>query len=219
MNDQIEKLLFERGADIVRFVDISGLPAEQTQGFPKAVIFCKALSKELIIAVRDGEKTGHEFADIEHETDMTADLLADYLIEKGYRAYSQSENSNEQSGNYDEETLSSRLPHKTLALLARIGYIGKSDLLITEKFGSAVSMCSVLTDAPVVPENYAVVSAGCGDCGICKGVCPGGVIFGNEWSEEVGRDGVVDVYKCECALKCVVNCPKTLAYAEQGGEE
>ena len=219
MNDKIEKLLFEKGADIVRFVDISGLPSEQTQGYTKAIIFCAALPKEFILAVRNGEKTGYEFADIEHETDVTADLLAGFIIDKGYRAYSQSEMSNEQSGNYDEETLSSRLPHKTIALLAGIGYIGKNDLLITEEFGCAISMCSVLTDAPVVSERNTVISAECGDCDICKVICPGGVITGNEWSENSGREGVVDVHKCDCALKCVVNCPKTLAYAEQGGEK
>jgi len=216
MNDQIEKLLSEKGADIVRFADISGLPAEQTQGFAKAIVFCVAFSKDFILAVRNGEMTGHEFADMEHETDALADQLAEYLRDQSCRAYSQSENSNEQNGNYNEETLSSRLPHKTIARLAGIGYIGKNNLLITEEFGCAFSMCSVLTDAPVIAENHIVNNAECGDCDICKEVCPDGAIAGNEWSESAGREGVVDVFKCDCVLKCVVNCPKTLAYAEQG---
>ena len=217
MNKRIEGLLFERGADIVRFVDISGLPEEQTQGFAKAVVFCGAFSKDFIIAVRDGEKTGYEFSAMERETDMTADWLADFLRDEGYRAYSQSEFSIEQSGSYDEDALSSRLPHKTIARLAGLGYIGKNNLLINEEFGCAFSMCSVLTDAPVVPESHAIVFAECGDCDVCKEVCPGNAIAGNEWSESAGREGVVDVFKCKCALKCIVNCPKTLAYAGQGG--
>ena len=217
MNSQIEKLLFKRGVNTVRFVDVSGLPEEQTQGFPKAIIFYTVFSKEFIIAVRDGERTGHEFADIEHGTDALADWLAEYLREKGYRAYSQSEKSNEQSGNYEEENLSTSLPHKTIARLAGIGYIGKNNLLITEEFGCAISMCSVLTDAPVVPESHTIISAECGDCDICKEICPGGAIAGNEWSESVGREYMADVFKCNCAIKCVVNCPKTLAYAEQEG--
>lgn len=37
MDTEIKNALFERGADIVRFVDISKLSAKQTQGFSKAI--------------------------------------------------------------------------------------------------------------------------------------------------------------------------------------
>jgi len=212
MNNEIKELLFERDVDIVRFVDISGLPVEQTQGFANAIAFCKRLPKEFIIDVRDGEQNGHEFAEMEHETDALADWLAEYLRGKGYRVYSQSEESNEGSGNYDKSTMSSTLPHKTIAGLAGIGYIGKNNLLITEEFGCAISMCTVLTDAPVESDNQSIIPSGCGDCEICKEVCPGGAITGNGWSQGAGRDEVVDVYRCNCALKCIVNCPKTMEY-------
>ena len=206
----------EKGVDIVRFVDISSLPQTQTQGFTKAIVFCLALSKEFIIAIRDGKETGHdEFVEKEHEADALADWLAEYLQRKGYRSYSQSEQSNSQTGNYDYLTSTSRLPHKTIARLAGIGFIGKNNLLINKNFGCAFSMCTVLTDAPVTAESYSLVSSACGGCEICKDVCPNGAILGNEWSEYTGREGVIDVSKCRCPLKCMVHCPQTLNYATQ----
>ena len=213
VNRKIEELLFERGADIVRFVDISGLPASQTQGYKSAILFCMALPKDFIFAIRAGEKREQVFVDKEHETDAIADWLADYLAQQGYKSYSQSEKSHGQNGNYDEKTRTSRLPHKTIARLAGTGYIGKNNLLINEKFGCAFSMCTVLTDAPVAAEKHPLVLSSCGDCNICKQVCSDNAILGNEWSESAGREGVVDVFKCTCALKCMVNCPKTLKYA------
>ena len=216
MNEQIEGFLYERGADVVRFVDISGLPANLTQGFATAVLFCMALSRDFVIAALDIETLEHdEFVEKEHETDTVADMLAEYIQEQGYRAYSQSERSNEQSGNYCEETQACTLPHKTIARLAGLGYIGKNNLLVTEEYGCAFSMCTVLTDAPVTTESHVPVPSGCGGCDICRQVCPSGAIVGSEWSESTGREGVVDVFKCKCALKCMVNCPKTLRYARQ----
>ena len=214
MNNEIEHFLYGQGVDIVRFVDISGLPPEQTHGFGKAVLFCMALSKEFISAVRDGTLAGDdEFTDKEKETDSIADRLAAYLEGKSCRARSQSENSIEENGDYDEDTMASRLPHKTIARLAGLGCIGKNNLLITEEYGCAISMCAVLTDAPVQTEEHPLLPAKCGGCDICRAVCPGHAILGAEWTESAGRDAIVDVRKCACPLKCVVNCPFTLEYA------
>ncbi|MCL1809051.1 MAG: epoxyqueuosine reductase [Clostridiales bacterium] len=210
----VEKMLFEKGADIVRFVDVSGLPAVQTQGFAAAVVFCMALSKEFIASVHKGEEIEHdEFVEKEHETDALADWLADYLRQKGHEAYSQSEKSHTQSGNYDEATHTSILPHKTIARLAGIGYIGKNNLLITKEYGCGFSMCTVLTNAPIATGKYPLDASRCGKCDACKQICSENAITGNKWSKTRGREWVVDVYKCTCALKCMVNCPKTLKYA------
>lgn len=214
--NNIKKLLSEKGANIVRFVDISSLPANQTQGYMKAIVFCMALSKEFIIAMRDGVKIDRdEFVEKEHETDALADWLAEYLRQIGYRAYSQSEDSHQRNGNFDAKTRSSRLSHKTIARLAGIGYIGKNNLLITEEYGCGFSMCTVLTDAPITTENHPPLLSKCGHCDICTQVCAENAILGNEWSELTGREGVFDVDKCTCALKCMVHCPQTLRYALQ----
>ena len=41
------------------------------------------------------------------------------------------------------------LPHKTIATRAGIGWIGKSALLVTAKYGSAIRLSSILTDTPI----------------------------------------------------------------------
>jgi len=216
MNNEITELLYERGADIVRYADISDLPTSLTQGYKKAVVFCLALSRDFIIAMRDGLSVEHdEFVEKEVKADALADWLAEYLKQKGYLAYSQSEENNCKNGNFDVKTKSSKLPHKTIALLAGIGYIGKNNLLINDEYGCAICLCTVLTDAPIVTANNPVVITKCSDCDICKHICPENAIFGNEWSEVTRREGVIDVFRCTCTLKCMVYCPQTLKYALQ----
>ena len=202
--------------DLVRFVDISALPTNQTQGFQKAVLFCTALSKEFIISVRNGEEVDYdEFGEKEHKTDALADLLAEFLRQKGYGAYSQSEKSHLKNNNFDVITQSSILPHKTIARIAGIGYIGRNNLLITKEYGCAFSMCTVLTNAPLITKNHPLVLSKCGECDICKRICSTNAIFGNDWAENTGREGICDVIKCTCEYeyKCMVNCPQTLKYA------
>lgn len=132
MNNEIQTLLHKKGANIVRFVDISSLSTTKTQGFTKAIVFLMALSREFIRAIRDDIKPEcDEFVDKEHAADGLADWIAEYLQQKGFRAYSQSEESNWQNGNYDDKTRSSRLPHKTIARLAGLGLRMENPFMIS----------------------------------------------------------------------------------------
>ncbi|MBN2851202.1 MAG: 4Fe-4S binding protein, partial [Clostridia bacterium] len=191
MNLELQRELFDRGADIVRFLDISELPEKQTQGFNKAILFCMVLSKQFVRDMRNNKKTDHdEFIEKEQKSDELADWLANYIQQKGYHAYSQSEKNNEKTGNYNSETRSSNLPHKTIARIAGLGFIGKNNLLVTEDYGCAFSMCTVLTDAPIITEKHMVIPSKCGVCNICKDICPSNAIKGNEWSIPGNREDI-----------------------------
>ncbi len=216
MNEEIRKELKERNVDIVRFIDVSELSKKQTQGFAKAILFGMALSQKFILNILGNlpiEKD--EFLEQEAEVDRLADWLAAFIQQKGYQAYSQSEKNHIQNGNIDEKTLTSILPHKTIARLGGLGFIGKNNLLITEDYGCAFSMCTVLTDAPVSTENSLIIASKCGACKICKNVCPTGAIHGKEWVQDGGRELLIDISKCRCPLKCMINCPWTLKYAQK----
>lgn len=96
-----------------------------------------------------------------------------------------------------------------------IGWIGKSNLLITKEYGSALCLCTVLTDAPFTTENKQILLPKCGKCTRCKDICPTGSIQGNIWMPDSNRDLIVDVYHCCGCLKCLVNCLWTQKYMKQ----
>jgi ferredoxin len=148
MDTDLKTAMYDRGADVVRFVDISELSPRQTQGFTKAIIFCLPLSKEFVTDVYNNIKVEQDdYLEKEQKVNELAEWLASYIQQKGYRAYAQSENNNLQK------------------------------------------------------------------CDICKRICPAKAIHGNEWTQEGGRENLVDVFRCSCPLKCMVNCPWTLRYA------
>ncbi|MCL1927069.1 MAG: hypothetical protein FWF95_08100, partial [Syntrophorhabdaceae bacterium] len=205
MDDNIKKELLERGADIIRFVDISCFSKEQTLGFEKAVLFCMALSKKYIIDTHSGlpvDINNDEFLKKEHKVEELADWLAGYIRQKGFRAHSQSEKNNLKNGYVEQAYINlelqqgiSILPQKSIARVAGLGFIGKSNLLITEDYGSALCICSVLTDVPVITENQPIIQSMCGACEACIENCPANAICGSEWTISGRRDDIIDVSK------------------------
>ena len=89
------------------------------------------------------------------------------------------------------------------------------NLLVTHEFGSAICMCPVLTDAPLKTVLHTPLNSLCGNCSICKDICPVKAIEGNTWNIKTPRDELVDVYKCNMCLKCLVHCPWTQIYMKK----
>ncbi len=66
------------------------------------------------------------------------------------------------------------LSHKRVARLAGLGWIGRNNLLVNERFGSRVRLITVLTDLPL--EIDFPTTRDCGACRACLSVCPAGAI-------------------------------------------
>ncbi len=206
MYNELVTKLNNRGANLIKVVDISQLSDEENRGYNAAIIIGVVLSPEYIFRQSIENIIDHsEFEQKEQLADELAEWAADFLIAKGYHSLAQSERRLNDE-NFNVNTKTSLLPHKKLAILAGLGWIGKSNLLVTQEYGSALCMCTVLTNAPLPTENKPIMNPKCGNCTICKDVCPAGVIHGTIWERGMNRDLIVDVYHCEGCLKCLVNC-------------
>lgn len=214
MYKELVTKLNTRGASLIKIVDISQLSDEENRGYNAAIIIGVVLNPEYIFRQSIENIIDHsEFEQKEHLADELAEWAADFLIARGYRSLAQSERRLNDE-NFNVNTKTSLLPHKKLAILAGLGWIGKSNLLVTQEFGSALCMCTVLTNAPLPTENRPIMNPKCGNCTICKDVCPTGVIHGTTWEQGMNRDLIVDVYHCEGCLKCLVNCCWTKKFAK-----
>ena len=207
LNTEIKELLTKAGVAFVHFVDVSEFLPEQNRGLNTAILFGLALSPEFIAEVASNEnyvreliqanrQDDDEFSQKELKVGRMADDLGKFLQDQGYRAWSQSDKNQEENGDYDSKNHTTPLPHKTIAVKADLGWIGKHDLLINREWGSAISMCAVLTNAPLQFEIAPEMLSRCGNCAICKEVCETGAISGKSWSKGIGRDELVDVQKC-----------------------
>ena len=201
LNEIWEQHLKNKGADFVCFVDASVLPADAVDGYSCVVFFGKALSREYINALRADEKPKtKEVINTERKMDTLAVKLANQLESEGYDSIA--------------KLKFGRLPHKTVALNAGLGFIGKNNLLVTYRYGCAVLFGKVLTTAPFATMSVLPMAPQCGGCTGCVDACPTKALHGKTWSVATTRDEIMVRKLCTLCLKCMLWCPYTEKYAK-----
>ena len=185
-----------RGAVFCRAVSLEGMDKAQTRGYRYGVV----MGWEL--------KNAYDFAEGEMRADRAADAIESWLRAQHFDAMSQSERSIAEHALFDAETHSSPLPHKTLAVRAGFGWIGRNNLLVTDSYGCRLTLSTVLTNAPLTAEEAVQMPNRCGSCMACVRACPVNALSGKKWTPQTQRDKIVDVEACRLCLKCMQVCPK-----------
>jgi epoxyqueuosine reductase len=93
-------------------------------------------------------------------------------------------------------TLRYRFSHKMAATRSGLGWIGKTDLLVTHAFGPRVRLATVLTASPAGPLGVPITESQCGDCEVCVDACPARAATGEAWRVEIDRDSFYDAFRC-----------------------
>lgn len=227
LNQEIKNRLKNQGATLIRFVSVSHLDEKQNRQLPNAIVFAIPLTAEYLRTVFDNPNyvqeriddnfnfDDDEYLQTENKAGEIADGLARFLTDKNYKALSQSDEALLADGMFNPETKESVLPHKTIALLSGLGWIGKNNLFITPEYGAAQCLGTVLTDAPLETVLNAPLLPKCGNCAICADVCEKYVLKRKTWNISVPRDEIVDVYGCSTCFKCLVHCPRTQMYLKE----
>lgn len=223
IEEEIIRILTEKEAGFIRFTNITELPSEQNRGLPRAVSFGLPLTQLYVQKVKEtpdyvqtiiaqNQIGEDEFSLKELKAGELADQIAELLVSEGYQAYSLSDNNVIATHAWDEENLRTLLPQKTIAVMSGAGWIGKNNLLITPAYGPALTLGTVLTDAPLPTASTQPVESKCGTCRICTDICPMKAIYGKAWEKHIPREERIDVHKCTTCLKCMVHCPYTRKY-------
>lgn len=225
MDDPKSRLRAE-GASMVGHADLRVLPSDVREGMPRGVAIAVALNPTVIAGIREGP-TKPYYAEYNRANELLGELAgcaAALLQQRGHRAIPMAAT----NVGIDPATLSTRLPHKTVATRAGLGWIGKCALLVAEPFGSAVRVTSVLTDAEL-PVGEPVETSRCRDCAACVDVCPGNAPSGQQWRPGIERDAFFDAHACRRAARsmaarvaiedsvcgmCIAACPWTRKYVE-----
>lgn len=75
-----------------------------------------------------------------------------------------------------QDKLHGSIPHRAVALMSGLGWIGKSSLLVTKQFGPRVRLSTILTTAELEADQ--MEGNLCGDCVECIEACPADAIKG-----------------------------------------
>lgn len=224
LNERIMAMLKEQGGDLVGFADIADLPDDMTEGLPVAVSIAVKLDPSVVSEISHGptDRYYQEYRKVNKLLGNLCRQIADLLIACGRQAKAIEATTEK----FDAHTLSVPVQHKTIATRAGLGWIGKSALLITEEYGSAVRLGSVLTDAEL-QTGEPVNTSRCGGCRRCVDCCPAGAIAGSDWSVGAPRESIYDAFTCRdtainlskhqgidstiCGI-CINVCPWTQKY-------
>jgi epoxyqueuosine reductase QueG len=225
VTEALRELLCAQGVSCFGFADLRRLPSDKRGGYPFGVAFGLTWDTDVLLGIEAGPTPAYHdnYNSLNARLDELSLLVEGYLESRGFKAYA---NTRERVGMGGDEYVT-RLPHKTVATLAGLGWIGKSALLITEEFGSGLRISSVLTNAPLT-AGTPIIEGRCGDCDVCRDLCPGGAIAGRPWSPALERSEFLDAQACArtaqrrslatigqkvtlCGL-CVLSCPWTQRY-------
>ena len=202
----LEQLLIElndRGAHMIRSLDISSLPSEIRRGLDYAIVYTIPLHPQ-------DKWDWSTFDHAEKKGEALAKWLTQEIISLGYEAYPHTlENV------FNSRTLRSPLPNKTLAVLAGLGWIAKNALLISPEYGSALSIAAVLTSIVLPAQNMPTIASRCGDCTICQKVCTPGALKGQLWKPGLLRKQLLDAPQCTECFQCLAQCPWTQRYHQR----
>jgi len=225
LSRDLSELLRKEGCNIFGFADLRCLPSEHRFGFDYGILIGLSYTKEAMEENKNNKPQRYysEMADINKRLPRLANIAADFLTKQGYRAHAKTaEVVSEEKTNYFFNTI---LPHKTVATLSGVGWIGKCAMLVTKEAGSALRLVTVLTNAPLECGTPITKSKCPPSCMVCVNICPGKAPLGGIWEVGVGRDEFFDPEACYAAARarakeylgvneticgqCVSHCPFT----------
>ena len=227
LSESLRSALVDEGATLVGYADLTELPEDGRHGMPRGVSIARALDPEIIASIRTGPNKAYRALYDSANEFLTglSHFCAERIEEAGYKAVPRDATHQD----VDWETASTKLPHKTVATRAGLGWIGKCALLITGEYGAAVRLTSVYTDAPLEVGD-AVNESKCGDCVECHDICPGNAVSGINWAVGMTREDFFDAFACRDAARdhapepdvticgrCIPACPRTLGYLKRVG--
>lgn len=96
----------------------------------------------------------------------------------------------------NETELLALFSFKYAATRAGIGWIGRNDVVITERYGPRVRLSAVLIDAPF-EYGEPITESRCPDgCILCVEACPCKALKGMTWNANADRSEIIDYHRC-----------------------
>jgi len=195
----LEELIKGLSLDLHGYASVGGLFGGKWEDWPCAISVGVALPKAAMKGVAEGPTADYYKAYHLANACLNREVKAveSWLWDRGYaaEAFPATVTLEELNTNLGEG-LTAPVQHKTVATRAGLGWIGKSGLLVTRRYGPRVRLATVFTDAPL-PLGRPIEDCRCGSCMRCVESCPARAIRGASWRAGMPRDELVDARACE----------------------
>jgi len=196
----VENHLIPKQDYIFGFADLQGLLPKKYSGYRFGIAIGKRLDDMIINNLTDGPTIEYfnHYTDVNKQlAELTKEIQKELLI---YDIYSLPVIPTISAGSKQYvkylKWLSYDISHKMVATRAGLGWIGKTDLLITKEFGPRIRLVTLLLKQDPGCKIKPVVKSRCGKCNICVLKCPAQASTGLLWNVSVHRDVFFNAFKC-----------------------
>jgi epoxyqueuosine reductase len=184
----------------IGFASLSGLLASEFSHYSYGISLARKLDDSIIDSIYQGPTIEyfnlyHQINnELNHKTQEITILLKNANIEA--LPIKATVYENELDDDY-RNTLCYPLSHKMVATRAGLGWIGKTDLMVTSRFGPRVRLASILMTTGISPPGNPISESQCGECTVCVDRCPAQAATGQLWTTEIDRNKFYDPVKCK----------------------
>ncbi|MCX7679871.1 MAG: 4Fe-4S dicluster domain-containing protein [Spirochaetes bacterium] len=194
MND----ILFAYGCDIFGWADLTLCMPLRFRDTPFALSIGCALDKAIVSSLCDGptEKYLLHYRATNEKLSRIVHMVVENLQSRGARSIAIPPTVSEKELDGISQTLRYHFSHKMAATRAGLGWIGKSDLFISKKFGPRLRLATVLCERPFGEIGTPIEKNFCGSCTRCVDACPAKAANGMGWHVGVDRDEFFNAYAC-----------------------
>ena len=186
---------------IFGFADLRGLLINKFDGYKYGISIGKRLDNKIVDNLDNGPTLEYydHYNQINKELEDLSVKIQSELNRIGFNSFAIKPTISKGSEGYDEymETLSYDISHKMVATRAGLGWIGKTDLFVSEKFGPRLRLVTILLKDNPGHSSVPVNESRCGKCNICVARCPAKAANGKLWNINIHRDQFFNALKCK----------------------
>jgi epoxyqueuosine reductase len=196
----VNKRIPDDGEHLYGFADLTGLLHPRFQGYGYGIVIGKKLEDSIVDSVINGPTMEYcnQYVDTNNYLAGLVKEIAGDLKTAGINSLALNPTPNDvyRAADY-EQTLRHNFSHKMVATRSGLGWIGKTDLFISKKWGPRLRLASVIVDYPLKPSNPPIDKSKCGKCRLCVDACPAQAANGKLWNINIDRDQFYSVRKCK----------------------
>jgi len=195
----VEKLIPNEDDYIVGYANLENLLEAPLDRYQYGIVVGKRLDDEVIDALEEGPTWAYYqlYLDVnQHLKELVSDIASQLQANKiDSQAIHPTTMKIYRSADY-EETLRQKFSHKMVGTRAGLGWIGKTDLFVSKRFGPRLRLASILINEIPPITKQPINESQCGDCDICVKQCPAQAANGKLWTIHVDRDEFYNAFKC-----------------------
>ena len=188
LEEEIRNVFSEHPEIIFGFADISYCTYKDS--YSSALVFAVPYGEQLIPDDYTEERFEHGIqsarATVDNVVMNIEDILRKYRVKYWIPPVAQE----------NETELRALFSFKTAAAYAGIGWFGKNDVIITERYGPRVRLSDVLIDE-IFEYGKPIDKSRCpDDCTKCIDICPCKALKNHQWTINTDRSEMIDYQKC-----------------------